>query len=1806
MNAQTEEVYEDDNTLIPKNTSVIVARLPGVNKRNAANGPGLSGPPFHQRQYYGRNHPPTLLQPTATSIDLVSMDATEEEKIKAMMKQSTDDYDPSRYLRIRGSGQHGRVPASYRCNKCKSEGHWIKDCPMLSEHTDIKKSTGIPRSSMVHVDSPDVPGAKMTPEGRFAVPAVDHAAYMEKDKPVAKPPPPKPKIPDELVCTLCDDLMTDALMVSCCATSYCDDCIRKVLLESDDQECPGCHEKDISPTSLIPNRFLRSQVNAFKNKTGYSKPQPSSDTAKRDPPVVMVDLTEKKADEPERRKLSLDELPDDLFPHSPRKIDPETETKEKEKEAAITEDEEKTDLYDFNDGSIPSPFASPQTLETQDNEQAIRTIGTVNNFYGNQQPHVSRHHQQSNLPSHHIPPQHHHGQAKEQYRPPRTPLHSGLPPLPSIHHKPLPPARRQQSGSNVGVNTTQDGHEPPPPGFGDILPLPPGEDRVPTPTGRVRDDSMHRRDRNERDLGNSDGPNRGSLLPLPGIPPFNPTQPPPGFNPAPSSTPAQQKGPHGLPPPSMYSGPPPGSGPPPTMNMAPPNQNFPPPAYHGSYRLPPPGNVGHPPMFHPGGGHHMRGPHPRERERDGRYGSRDRSIRKPAPREARLRDRDRPEEMRPVVPIDDPLLEFERLMREKDRRKKLQKQQQQPLMGKRSRSRSYSPARRTPPSPFVKRSRSRSFSRSPSPKRKRPAPVRRRKSYSRTPSRSPPPPRRHIRSRSRSRNRSLTPSAPTSKRRSPRRAPPFSPSPPPSRFPVSRKDKEDFYDRSSRYDGNQSAGVRYYPPGASASGSNSTKPYLPTPRDYSESSSKYEPSGANKYLESQKYDQIPPPISGGPNKYESRGSSIRERDAYHHHTGSTPASSSTSFRDRGRDIRDRDRELHRQVQYDFDPGIIPPGTESHIQQSNLAAVPSLFELDIAPPSNFIQKGPAQNATPQDSFYSYHQHHQNQSRHQQPAVSQNAKDRRSHVPSDKEGDLESLSVSLTPDSEIDAGSHNDRDSKKRHRKKSREGSSEKSDKKKDRKEKKRHKRKKEKEEKKLKKNKRTRPTDKQGKEVSDDEHTTTTADETGPSRRSSITETNAVNVSSKEFLGQCQHESGKFDSKSNVLSGEVEKITHELDTKNSNLTVIVCDSTVKSPERILHQSKGKESDLNIDKVEFALSCQTEKEQEDAYDSSVLIQSILNESVQELASAVGHNQDYLDTKEAICDVTAAEASMDESNECNLTASSFVESDDVRPEQNKMDEIPMVVSKWDQFGEEDETEDLLDLAGGDAIIAPKDYTTSVEGNAKGTAYKESADKKVTSEVLKRAENAIFAKAISAISIGSSRSSSDQKRSSPPLPVSSKRKVYLETVEIPEVEKRDKSNNKSVEGMDKSGQSTVGTDGEIDSKPGSMQTFSVKRSVRDRLGSKVTEEAPPQFRKDRSSPSRDRDKERQIKSQVGSAPARDRTRDRDRVRKGHSRSRSRTPLRLRKDRISRSKSKDKGRLDRERCRDRYKLGGFRSRSRSLKRSVSKSKRERTGVSRSSRSASRSNRRHINRKRTPLKLGRRSRSTSSHLGNRERLRDSNARSNAQEQTRLTRNRAFERESAHPKDIEEREPSPPGESGRSFTPPVLSKTKKTEEEEAWKKQANKFVPIGGAEFGDNQREVFLKNDVNSVKEIDNAWTLASSSGSNPVSLAMRKQKGRINIKLSSTTTSKNEHGKSSSSSSDEDDHTKQESIGKERSSGDSEDSRRDDKKRKRDRKKTKRRRSESSTSSSSDDSARRKSKKSKKKKKKSKKKKKVK
>lgn len=163
-------------------------------------------------------------------------------------------------------------------------------------------------------------------------------------------------------------------------------------------------------------------------------------------------------------------------------------------------------MYDFNDGSIPSPFASPRPTETKPIEPAPgeqRAIQSLSRqFHGN-------------------------------HPPPPIAMNRGPPggPPPISHHQ---PHQRPHQGPPGQV-------EPPPPGFD----FDSGEDSTHRPHGSSSGPPNHGN-------GPRDGPpgsNRGQQPPMnmpPNVPaPFNPMQPPPGYHGGPG-------GPPGLPPPPGF------------------------------------------------------------------------------------------------------------------------------------------------------------------------------------------------------------------------------------------------------------------------------------------------------------------------------------------------------------------------------------------------------------------------------------------------------------------------------------------------------------------------------------------------------------------------------------------------------------------------------------------------------------------------------------------------------------------------------------------------------------------------------------------------------------------------------------------------------------------------------------------------------------------------------------------------------------------------------------------------------------------------------------------------------------------------------------------------------------------------------------------------------------------------------------------------------------------------------------------------------------------------------------------------------
>lgn len=101
-------------------------------------------------------------------------------------------------------------------------------------------------------------------------------------------------IPKELLCLICKEMLSDAVVIPCCGNSFCDDCeshlhthththsnqgcadaesvspsgIRTALLDSDQHTCPICKQSNVSPDTLIANKFLRQVMTTSLTRGG--------------------------------------------------------------------------------------------------------------------------------------------------------------------------------------------------------------------------------------------------------------------------------------------------------------------------------------------------------------------------------------------------------------------------------------------------------------------------------------------------------------------------------------------------------------------------------------------------------------------------------------------------------------------------------------------------------------------------------------------------------------------------------------------------------------------------------------------------------------------------------------------------------------------------------------------------------------------------------------------------------------------------------------------------------------------------------------------------------------------------------------------------------------------------------------------------------------------------------------------------------------------------------------------------------------------------------------------------------------------------------------------------------------------------------------------------------------------------------------------------------------------------------------------------------------------------------------------------
>jgi hypothetical protein len=153
-------------------------------------------------------------------------------------------------------------PANYVCHRCGVGGHWIYNCPTNGnaefDVKVVKAPVGIPLEKLVSTGE----GTIVMPDGTVGDVLVDERELKQQSTTAAAKFKPKKAreipIPEEMKCPICSKLINDAVLILCCQTSFCDNCIRNELIETG--VCPKCKKEDMLCDDLVPNPALRKSI----------------------------------------------------------------------------------------------------------------------------------------------------------------------------------------------------------------------------------------------------------------------------------------------------------------------------------------------------------------------------------------------------------------------------------------------------------------------------------------------------------------------------------------------------------------------------------------------------------------------------------------------------------------------------------------------------------------------------------------------------------------------------------------------------------------------------------------------------------------------------------------------------------------------------------------------------------------------------------------------------------------------------------------------------------------------------------------------------------------------------------------------------------------------------------------------------------------------------------------------------------------------------------------------------------------------------------------------------------------------------------------------------------------------------------------------------------------------------------------------------------------------------------------------------------------------------------------------------------
>ncbi|GJQ12207.1 hypothetical protein GpartN1_g3998.t1 [Galdieria partita] len=178
--AQTNEEYTDESTLIPKNTSVVIKRVPGQKPGGILSQQTLArrNERYAEKDLVKSNAADSLFGDKTKRASVAGGEQPREVEGEAEDERINSVVDSSgiTFSQRPRFNQHNPVfdrppPPNYRCHRCGKPGHWIHHCPTNGDPNfdivRVRRPTGIPRSMLQSVEAPVRGTGLRTPGGEF-------------------------------------------------------------------------------------------------------------------------------------------------------------------------------------------------------------------------------------------------------------------------------------------------------------------------------------------------------------------------------------------------------------------------------------------------------------------------------------------------------------------------------------------------------------------------------------------------------------------------------------------------------------------------------------------------------------------------------------------------------------------------------------------------------------------------------------------------------------------------------------------------------------------------------------------------------------------------------------------------------------------------------------------------------------------------------------------------------------------------------------------------------------------------------------------------------------------------------------------------------------------------------------------------------------------------------------------------------------------------------------------------------------------------------------------------------------------------------------------------------------------------------------------------------------------------------------------------------------------------------------------------------------------------------------------------------